>query len=553
MNVRPLEAICNGIAFHHKVGIDHCRVPYHIERGVARRISRNRRDTLIVLIQEAQRICRLQIQIRHAIHIRTRHHIATRSRAEQQNNFNWYRIWVSHMCKERIVLAAIATEDISTQRVTLRVEQQRIRHMEHIDKANVRQRILRNGKGNHLVLALVRGKVAYQHILTRSKLTGVHEGGSIDSKRRHGFADVNAAIVEPRLQENAFGRESAPYQLEHRLRISRIDLRHGRHVAAQRLIYQQLLQFIFDDSIRICLLDREVSLLRLQIDRGAHLEIRTRCVTLREENQERIFFAFNKTERIQIDSAFHRAVATTDIDHQAVVDEHPHIVIAAELEVLALDVLELGVNFHRETVIVLAALNIPVEFRILNRLRRIEVFKVVNWIEARIHRVVAAVRRFRHIGKPEAFGIELQVDIAASRIRVLASRHRIRRQDFRNKPLVNFATRGTLVPREKRRIHTQRKTKATQRFLHHSKHMTSAGLVLLTTMHHGRVGVTTINAAKINVNRVIIGFASPVENHRRDFHRGANAKPTREHFTELRRTARKRIRIHPHRVIKSHH
>ena len=142
------------------------------------------------------------------------------------------------MRKERIVLAAIATEEVATQRIALRIKQQRIRHMENIDKANVRQRILGNGKGNHLVLALVRGKVAYQHILTRSKLTGVHEGGSIDSKRRHVLANVNAAIVEPRLQENAFGRESAPHQLKHRLRISRIDFRHGRHVAAQRFIYQ---------------------------------------------------------------------------------------------------------------------------------------------------------------------------------------------------------------------------------------------------------------------------------------------------------------------------
>jgi hypothetical protein len=61
-------------------------------------------------------------------------------------------------------------------------------------------------------------------------------------------------------------------------------------------------------------------------------------------------------------------VATADVHHQAVVDVDPHVVIAAELEILARNVLELRRNLHREAVIVAAATHVPVELRIFHRL-----------------------------------------------------------------------------------------------------------------------------------------------------------------------------------------
>ena len=90
---------------------------------------------------------------------------------------------------------------------------------------------------------------------------------------------------------------------------------------------------------------------------------------------ERVFTTFNQLERriifanrIQVHATFNRAMATADIDDKAVVDKHPHIIIATEFKVLPLHIPELRRNLHSKAVIVLTALDIPVKLRIQNRL-----------------------------------------------------------------------------------------------------------------------------------------------------------------------------------------
>ena len=193
------------------------------------------------------------------------------------------------------------------------------------------------------------------------------------------------------------------------------------------------------------LFHREVALFRLQVDGGSHLEVRARRVPFREENMERIDLAFNKPHRIEVHRAFHRVVAPAYIHRETVVDKHPHVIVTAELEVLPRNVLELRRNLHREAVVVPAAAHVPVEFRVLYRLRGIQVLEIVNRVESRVQRVVAVVL-VRKVRKPEPFLVKRQVDIAAGRIRVFLA-HGIGRHHLRHEPLLNLVRRRTLTPR----------------------------------------------------------------------------------------------------------
>ena len=59
-------------------------------------------------------------------------------------------------------------------------------------------------------------------------------------------------------------------------------------------------------------------------------------------------------------------MAPADIHDKAVVDIDPHVVVAAELEILTFHVLELRRDLHRKAVIVVTPANVPVELRIRN-------------------------------------------------------------------------------------------------------------------------------------------------------------------------------------------
>ena len=317
------------------------------------------------------------------------------------------------------------------------------------------------------------------------------------------------------------------------------------------------MELVLDGTIRVFLLFREISPLRLQVDRGAHLEVRPRRVAFGIENVERISFTLDQLQTrivladgIQVHGAFFGVMAAADIHHQAVVNKHPHVVIAAELEILSLHVLELRRHLHGVAVVVLAALMflVLVVLRVRNlarRIRRIEILEIVNRIETRMQGIAAGtIERLRNVGQPETFLVHGQVDIATDGILVLVAVHHNR---FGNKPRLDFMGRRAHSPRIHRRIHAGRRP-VHQGILHHPLHKASAFRIRsqraqrIKERHRGVV-VAIINPAEIHVDIVIERFTRPVDDHRRNLHRGTNP----EHLGVSRRNT-ERNRRHPHRI-----
>ena len=317
------------------------------------------------------------------------------------------------------------------------------------------------------------------------------------------------------------------------------------------------MELVLDGTIRVFLLLREISPLRLQVDRGAHLEVRTRRVAFGIENVERISFTLDQLQArivladgIQVHGAFFGVMATADIHHQAVVDIHPHVVIAAELEILPLHVLELRRHLHGVAVVVLAALMflVLVVLRVRNlarRIRRIEILEIVNRIETRMQGIAAGtIQRLRNVGQPETFLVHGQVDIATDGILVLVAVHHDR---FGNKPRLDFMGRRTRAPRIHGRIHAGGRP-VHQGILHHPLHKALALRVRsrhaqrIQVRHRGVV-IAIVDSTEIHIDTVVKGFTRPVDDHRRNLHRGANP----EHLGVNRRNA-ERNRRHPHRI-----
>ena len=316
------------------------------------------------------------------------------------------------------------------------------------------------------------------------------------------------------------------------------------------------MEFVFFGAISIRFHLREISPLRLQVDGGAHLEVRTCGIAFREEYMERIFYAFGESKRIQVDSPFDWTVATANIHYQAVIDIHPHVVIAAEFKILTLHILELGRNLHGETVIVLLAtssqLVVPVKLRILYRLRGIEIFQVIDREKS------AIFVRLRNVGEPETFLVQGQVDIAANSVGILLT-GRIGRHHLRNKPLLDFVGSRAFAPRIHQGINAGRQT-IHQGILHHAGYKPLAALVFnkfarRILNRYRRVFVAIVNAteihilAKVRYKVIRIGtglldaFASPVYDQRRNFHRGANTE-----YLRVRRRNAERNRGNPSRI-----
>ena len=236
MDIRPGQRIVHAAAINREVRIDHGGITHHVETRITQRIRRNRRYALVVLVQEAQRESRVQVQFLHTVHVGTRFHLAADSRPEQERHPDGHRIGISHVRKERIVLSAVASQQVATERVTRRIEESGIRHMEHIHERNVWKRIFGNRKGNHLILAMVGRQEAVQSILTRAQLARIHEGRSVDLETRHILADENAAVIQPRLKRHAVGREVSALQDEQGRSQLVTSALHTRHVAANRLV-----------------------------------------------------------------------------------------------------------------------------------------------------------------------------------------------------------------------------------------------------------------------------------------------------------------------------
>ena len=97
------------------------------------------------------------------------------------------------------------------------------------------------------------------------------------------------------------------------------------------------------------------------------------------ENMERIVLAFGKSERIEIDGTQNLGVLSANVHDQAVVDEHPDVIVAKEFEVLARNVFERCLDLHRKAVVVSFAVggDVVVE-RVLDGVFGIEVLEVVE-------------------------------------------------------------------------------------------------------------------------------------------------------------------------------
>ena len=79
-------------------------------------------------------------------------------------------------------------------------------------------------------------------------------------------------------------------------------------------------------------------------------------MTFHVEDVEQVFLAFDESKGVEIDGTANLGVLAADIHDEPVVDEHPHIVVAVELEVLALHVFELGLNLHGETKVMVSSI-----------------------------------------------------------------------------------------------------------------------------------------------------------------------------------------------------
>ena len=249
-------------------------------------------------------------------------------------------------------------------------------------------------------------------------------------------------------------------QHKERLRQRRINVSRAGHVAADGFIHEQLQNGILDCSIGRRLFHRIIRFLRLQVDGGTHLEVRTRRIAFREEYVERIFAAFDKLQRrivlpyrIQVHATLDRAMAPANIYDKTVVDKDPYVIVPAEFKVLAFHVLELRRNLHRKAVIVTAAAYFPVELRIGNRPRRIEILEIVNRIESRIDGIVAVAFLVRKVRLPKTFFVQRQADVTTNTVLVFVAR-RILCNHLRNEPLFNFVCRRAQVPRVFRRTPT---------------------------------------------------------------------------------------------------
>ena len=154
--------------------------------------------------------------------------------------------------------------------------------------------------------------------------------------------------------------------------------------------------------------------IRLQVNGGSHHEIRLGCMAFCIEDVERIVDTFLKSERVEVHCAKDLRVLATDIHNEAVVDEHPHVVVTVEFKVLARNVFERGLNLHGETEIVsfVAFARKVIEVGVLEGLFGIEVFEIIEQEEPAFSAIVV------FLAEPEAVILELQFDRTAGGVGV---------------------------------------------------------------------------------------------------------------------------------------
>ena len=181
--------------------------------------------------------------------------------------------------------------------------------------------------------------------------------------------------------------------------------------------------------------------------------------------------------------------------------------------------------------------------------------QVINRIKTRIYRIVAIAFLVRKVSKPKTFFIQRQTNIAANAIFVRRPL-RISRHHLRDKPLFNFMSGRALPPRIYKRIHTSREP-IHKRILNHAKHMARAGLEfrqvsILVNSRNSCIFTSTVNITKVHINAIVIRFAGPIQNQRRNLEGRANAENSRITRGIARHVTTLRIRINPDRIVQRH-
>ena len=288
MNAFPFQGIGNSTSGNFKTRIRHRRIADNIELDGSSRIGNQLVRPLLFLVQETYRERSFQIQNCKAVRTKFRH--------IEYAHLQRYRIRIRHMREERIVRTAVQREPPQTD--SRRVKYlERISSIENIDKRNIRKRVRRHREINFTGLRQVARQRELQHVGARSKRTVPHNSDGIYHETRHvrlNFDSRNGS------RQNFHAVRRNPFviaiQHKHGLRKRRINMRRTRHVTADRFIHKQLQNGILDCTVGSRFLYRIVTLLRLQVDRGAHLEIRARRIAFREENVERVFAPFDKLQ-----------------------------------------------------------------------------------------------------------------------------------------------------------------------------------------------------------------------------------------------------------------
>ena len=156
--------------------------------------------------------------------------------------------------------------------------------------------------------------------------------------------------------------------------------------------------------------------------------------------------------------------------------------------------------------IIIGTLQGRIVLGIQNRVCRVQVAEIIQREEASL--CVTS----RNIRKPKAIIIQRKFNVMTSgiciRVPVLLCNH------HRNEPFVKLTSGRTLVPREGKRINTQRNLLSAQSILHHSGNQTAARLVNCAIKGYLRIGIPVVYTPKINIHTVGTRFPCPIQHHR---------------------------------------
>ena len=109
----------------------------------------------------------------------------------------------------------------------------------------------------------------------------------------------------------------------------------------------RLYQHILLGSVRCCGVEIDLDD-RNEVHGGLDADVRSRLMALAIKHVELVGLAFDEPELVEVDSSAHRAVLASEVQGELLIDEDPHIIVAAEFEGQSAHVLEGGLGMHGE-------------------------------------------------------------------------------------------------------------------------------------------------------------------------------------------------------------